>query len=125
MIGHQNLSYSLLIILFSKKLDYTYPYITITLFLVANAFYLCSEFKEMPLGSNSLISTVIFTIKLFKKPRHIFMILIHWYFYAFSVIAIVAFKARPYDYFYLLFVPTPLIFFVISYKHSDPNNFKP
>lgn len=107
-------------------LYYTYPYITVTLFLIANAYYLCDEFKEMSSsGSNSLLKTIIFTLKLFKKPRHVFMIALHWYFYSFSIIAIAAFKSHVYNYFYLLFVPTPLIFFVISYKHSNPENFKP
>lgn len=105
-------------------LYYTYPYITIIVSLITKAFYLCGEFKHMPSEDRSFIDTIIFSLKLFKKTRHVFTIAIHWYFYSFSIIAIAALRPHAYDYTYLLLVPAPLIFFVLSYNFTDPKYFK-
>jgi len=106
-------------------LYYSYPVITIIFFLISNAFYLCKEFKsnQSHISNSNLISNIKFALNLFTKPRHLFLILAHWYFYAFSLIAIVEFRLFFFNYYYLLFVPGPLVFFVISYKFTDPKHF--
>lgn len=114
-----NFSFSKNYFFFKLNLDYSFPILMIVFFLISNAFYLCKEFKENQQHNSSIKLAFV----LFKKPRHLFLILAHWYFYAFSLIAIIEFKLFFLNYYYLLFVPTPLLFFVVSYKHTDPKNF--
>ncbi|CAF0715306.1 unnamed protein product [Brachionus calyciflorus] len=93
---------------------YTYPFATIVGFLISNNFHLTSAFKE-----NFQKSRIINSLKLLVNKRNLFIQLIHVYFYLFAIISLTKLQSV-YDLLYLLCVPIPLVFFFISYKHSDP-----
>ncbi|RNA17193.1 JNK1 MAPK8-associated membrane [Brachionus plicatilis] len=93
---------------------YTYPVITLVVFLISNNFHLSRSVNE-ELNKNSLIDS----LKRMTNKRNLFIQLVHVYFYLFGIVALTRLRTW-YDLFYLLCVPLPLAFFMMSYKHTNP-----
>jgi hypothetical protein len=62
--------------------------------------------------------------KIYKKPRNMAVTGIHFLLYAYGITSLLRFDDLLLNGLLLLTVPVPMIFFIISYKFSDPNVFE-
>lgn len=130
-------------------LDYSYPVLTLILFLITNAIHLTVAFKNetryqslnhfvsiltwcelLKLLKNrlfflSLKGDIYYkSIKIYKEPRNIFITLIHIFFYAYAIISLTRLEELLFSLLILILIPFPILFFIISYKFTNPSDHK-
>lgn len=100
----------------------TFPLITMFVFLISSNIHLSNVFKnEFDDHTNKLSVYTANCLKVFKKTRNIIIQTIHFYFFFFSIVSFTQFKQLN-DLFYFLAVPIPFVFFLVSYKYSNPKS---
>lgn len=66
------------------------------------------------------METIKNTSKLLRVPRNLAAILINWYLFVFGIASLTQFENGLFDLLYLLLIPGPLIFYVVSFRYTNP-----
>lgn len=101
---------------------YCFPIITIVGVILSNNWYLSKMYEFRIREKNYIKDTISNSWKLLKSPRNLTTMFILWYLLIFGIVALTRFENGLFDLFYLILTPGPLLFFVISFKYTNPKN---
>lgn len=91
---------------------YTFPYIVIIASLISSATHFAYKVDQ------SMVSLVVST---FTDLRNFVILVGHWLFHAYGIIAVTELKDPVFHWFMMALVPLPTIFYIITAKFTDPS----
>lgn len=96
-------------------LDYTFPYIVIITSLISSATHLAHKKDQTML--NLIVDTVV-------NIRNVVVLLGHWLFYAYGIIAVTELKESKFHWSMLTLVPLPTAFYILTVKFTDSSKLR-
>ncbi|KAK6639577.1 hypothetical protein RUM43_007850 [Polyplax serrata] len=98
--------------IFGGVIYYTFPYIVIVTSLISSATHLAQKKDQ------SMVNLVKDTV---TNVRNLVVLIGHWLFHAYGIIAITELKETKFHWSVLALVPLPTAFYILTAKFSDPS----